>query len=252
MCTCVYVPKACLKGIRLKATELLNSPGSITPAPGNSSQARMVMSRSGHHPHLVSPCKGVGKFKCDAVCANFKSLSICSLTVAVAELNDLLPDFNSFKKAKKKPNFTKLSVHDMPASRGRKGSQAPRQHKHALTPTIRTGRIKKNTQSVSTSGDSATVCQTIAGNNSPTVSNFLDSSLPGTPTYSSRSGYPCPSGYPGPSSYPGLSSYPSLSIYPGLASDPGPSSYPGLSSYSGASTYPAYSSSCGWPAALSS
>ena len=75
----VTIPQPCLQGIWKKAEELLNSQGSITAAPGNSEEARMVLSRSGQRPHLVVPCKG-GKYKCDPDCANFKSLGICSHT----------------------------------------------------------------------------------------------------------------------------------------------------------------------------
>ena len=121
----VTIPQPCLQGIWKKAEELLNSPGSITAAPGNSEEARMVLSRSGQRPHLVVPCKG-GKYKCDPNCANFKSLGICSHSVVVAEVNKKLSEFlASVKKAKKKPNFTQLAVHDMPVGCGRKGGQAP-------------------------------------------------------------------------------------------------------------------------------
>ena len=109
----------------------------------------------------------------------------------------------------------------MPAGRGKKGSQAPRRRKDALTPTVRTDRINENTQSVSASGDDAVVCQAIAGNNGPTVNISLDS---GIPAYSSTSGYP------------------------GQPCYVGASSYPGPSSYSYAPTYPSY----GWPAGVSS
>ena len=70
----VTIPPPCLQGIWKKAEELLNSPGSITAAPGNSEEARMELSRSGQRPHLVVPCKG-GKYKCDPDCANFNPSS---------------------------------------------------------------------------------------------------------------------------------------------------------------------------------
>lgn len=109
----------CLQGIWRKAEELLNSPG-------NYGQARMVLSRSGQRPHLVVPCKG-DRFKCDPDCIKFKSLGICSHSVVVAQVNRKLLEFlASIKKAKKQPNITQLVAHDMPAGRGRKGSQAPR------------------------------------------------------------------------------------------------------------------------------
>ena len=82
----VSVPLECLKGIWQKAEELLNSQHGMSPAPGQPEEAKMVLSRSGKRPHLVLPCKG-GCFKCDSDCINFKSLGICSHSVAVAECN---------------------------------------------------------------------------------------------------------------------------------------------------------------------
>ena len=127
----VTIPLTCLQGIWTKATELLSTAGSMVPAPGCDSGARLVLSRSGKHPHLVLPCKSSG-FKCDSDCANFKSLGICSHTVVVAHLNDQLSEFvTRFKKAKKKPNLMKLAVHGMPAGRGKKGSRPPRKRAKA-------------------------------------------------------------------------------------------------------------------------
>ncbi len=90
----------------------------------------MVMSRSGQRSHLVLPCK-TRRLKCDSDCMNFKSLGICSHSVAVAELSNQLQAFiTAFTKAKKTPSFTTVAVHGMPSGRGRKGSQAPRKRKH--------------------------------------------------------------------------------------------------------------------------
>ena len=88
----VSVPLECLKGIWQKAEELLNSQHGMSPAPGQPEEARMVLSRSGKRPHLILPCKR-GRFKCDSDCLNFKSLGICSHSVAVAECNNLLTKF---------------------------------------------------------------------------------------------------------------------------------------------------------------
>jgi hypothetical protein len=83
---------------------------------------------------LVVPCKG-RKFKCDSDCANYKSTGICSHSLAVAEINKQLPVFlESFKKAKKRPKFTQLALHNMPAGRGRKGSLAHGSGKLMLLP----------------------------------------------------------------------------------------------------------------------
>ena len=88
----VSVPLECLKGIRQKAEELLNSHYGMSPAPGQPEEARMVLSHIGKRPHLVLPCKG-GHFKRDFDCFDFKSLGICSHSVAVAECNNLLTEF---------------------------------------------------------------------------------------------------------------------------------------------------------------
>lgn len=50
------LPQPCLQGIRLKATKLLQAPGSIVAAPGHPANTWMVASRSGQRPHLVMPC----------------------------------------------------------------------------------------------------------------------------------------------------------------------------------------------------
>jgi hypothetical protein len=145
------VPRACLDGIWQNAQELLDKPGSISPAPGCPEEARMVLSRTGQRPHFVSPCKD-GKFECDPDCVNFKSLGICSHTVAVAQVHNQLCAFvASLKKTKKKSNFTSLVTHGMPSGRGKKGSQPPRKRKRNVSPTVRTDRIQ-TTQSLE--GDS--------------------------------------------------------------------------------------------------
>ncbi len=84
------VPIMCLEGIRRKATELIGNESAIASAPGQSEEAKMVLSHSGKTPHLVTPSKG-GGYACDANCPNWKSIAICSHTVAVAEVNSNLP-----------------------------------------------------------------------------------------------------------------------------------------------------------------
>ena len=55
----------------------------------------MVESRGGKRPHLVISGKG-GQFKCDKDCLNYKSIGICSHTVAVAHINNKLEQFVSW------------------------------------------------------------------------------------------------------------------------------------------------------------
>ena len=121
----VSIPLASLQGIWHKASELLSTSENIVSAPGCDPAARLVASRTGKRPHLVLPTKA--GFKCDSDCPNFKSLGICSHTVAVAQLNDQLSHFvKCIKKAKKRPNMMKLAVHGMPSGTGKKGSRPPR------------------------------------------------------------------------------------------------------------------------------
>ena len=108
----------------------MTSEGAIAAAPGLASRARTVISRSRPGFHTVVPGKG-GRFTCDN-CPNYKSLGICSHTVAVAETNGMLHDFITwFRKSKNvTPNLTKLLTSDMPQGRGRKGGKCPRKRKN--------------------------------------------------------------------------------------------------------------------------
>ena len=133
----VNVPLTSLEAIWKKAEELLNDPKAIVAAPGQSEEARIVLSYSGRPPHLVSPQKG-GGFICDSNCPNFKSISFCSHTIAVAEISGKLSQFLAFlQKKKRQPNLTRLVTCSMPRGRGRKGNAPPRRRKSAGETTIR-------------------------------------------------------------------------------------------------------------------
>ena len=128
----VNIPRTCLEGMWLKAAELLNKEHAIVPAPGQSPEAKMVLSYSGKAPHMVTPVGG-GGLNCDANCVNWKSLGICSHSIAVAEINGKLAHFISFvQKKKKRPNLTNLTTTTMPRGRGRKGGVPPRKRKARL------------------------------------------------------------------------------------------------------------------------
>ena len=147
------LPLPCLQGIWSKATELLQTPGSIVAVPGHPGNTRMVASCSGQRPHLVIPCKG-GLIKCDSDCLNYKSMGICSHSVAVAQVNNNLLQFiNAFVKTKRVPNFTSLAVHGMPPGRGRKGGQTPRARKKVTEPT--TNRVERLSCGVVSSASSS-------------------------------------------------------------------------------------------------
>ena len=106
----------------------MTSEGAIAAAPGLASQARTVISKS--RPGFYTVVPGKGRFTCDN-CPNYKSLGICSHTVAVAEANGMLSDFfNWFRRSKNvTPSLTKLLTSDMPQGRGRKGGKGPRKRK---------------------------------------------------------------------------------------------------------------------------
>ena len=96
------LPFTCVEGIWTKATELLQKDNAIVPAPGQSSEARMVLSYSNKVPHMVTPTKA-GGFSCDTNCPNWKCTDICAHSVAVAQVNGKLEEFISVVKKKKEP-----------------------------------------------------------------------------------------------------------------------------------------------------
>lgn len=112
-----------------KALELTTSAGAMAPAPGCAPSARTVRSSSKSGFHLVTPAP-CGKFTCD--CPNYHSLSICSHTVAVAEVNGKLEQFVEwYCKSKKSPSLSRLALKDIPKGCGRKGSKPPRKRMKA-------------------------------------------------------------------------------------------------------------------------
>ena len=133
----VNIPSPILQGIWAKARTLLSTDGAIASAPGQSPEARMVLSYSRKVPHMVTPRKG-SEFSCDSSCPNWKSLGLCSHSIAVAELNGKLLEFISAKKKKKRfPNITSLVTTGMPKGRGRKGGVAPHVRKPSRAVTTR-------------------------------------------------------------------------------------------------------------------
>ena len=185
------LPLPCLQGIWSKATELLQAPGSIVAAPGHPANTWMVASRSSQRPHLVMPCKG-GLIKCDSDCLNYKSMGICSHSVAVAQMNNNLQQFvSAFSKMKKKPDFTSLAVHGMPSGRGRKGGQAPRTRKKAPEPAM--NRVERLSFSVVST---ASASPAVGEMNNSTMLNLTANHAYGNSLY-------CQPSYQS-SSYPGL------------------------------------------------
>ena len=117
-----------MEGIWNKASVLVKEANSVVPAPGFGPKDKMVKSKLGSTPHLVSMVTnsdGV-QYKCDEKCLHFKSINICSHSVASAEVNGDLGNFLQWfrrKRGKQLPNLTDLSTHGMPAGAGRKGGK---------------------------------------------------------------------------------------------------------------------------------
>ena len=84
--------------------------GAITPAPGQSPDACMVLSKTGKHPHYVKP-KQNGGFACDGECPQYRYSGICSHVVAAAEDTGKLSNLViSLQKNERVPNITKLAT----------------------------------------------------------------------------------------------------------------------------------------------
>ena len=84
----------------------------------------MVKSKSGSTPYLIFVNRV--KCECDDKCPHFKSIKLCSHTVAASEVNGELREFISWFKTKKSsdsPNLVQLGMHGMPAGAGRKSDK---------------------------------------------------------------------------------------------------------------------------------
>ena len=176
-CDQVSVAAAILESIWNKASQLLHTSNSIAVAPGLDPKSHTVISASGNRPHLVQ-AKKTGQYVCDKACGNWNSLSMCSHTVAVAEVNGELSKFVAwFVKAKKKASVSKLVLTGMPEGRGRKGGKRPQSKKKGLAMQTRTS--IENIAGVSTShttgamGASSTLRSSTSG-----VSNLREPSHP--------------------------------------------------------------------------
>lgn len=124
------VPLASIQGIWKKAEELLAQPNAVVTAPGFDANVKMVASKSGKRPHLVKSGKG-GRVSCDNDCPNWRSLNICSHTVAVAETNNCLPEYiDLYRKSKHLPSITQLVLTGLPTGPGRKGNCVSRKRKN--------------------------------------------------------------------------------------------------------------------------
>lgn len=118
-------PDATVEGIYRKSIELLGKHNAVVLAPGCDEKARMVESRRyKERPHLVTPGKQKGEYRCEKNCPHFNGVRICSHTVVTAQQNGELLDFlNHYKQscAKKGINLSLTVRTDMPKHPGRKG-----------------------------------------------------------------------------------------------------------------------------------
>ena len=134
----INISSIILAGIERKAIELLNEADSISRAPGCDKKSCMVKSFSSSKPHLVM-AKNTGQYSCDNHCPNWRSLKICSHSVAAAEFNGELKKFVAYvSKCNPKPNISKLATTHMPVRRGRKGGVAPSKKKKRVKASSRT------------------------------------------------------------------------------------------------------------------
>ena len=129
------VPLTCVERIWRKATGLISDTNAVVPDPGQSKEAQKVLGYSVKTLHLVTPTKG-GGYNCDENCSKWKSIAFCSHTVAVAHINDKLPQFVANLQKKKTPNLTQLFTFNMPRGQGRNGGIPLRQRTQATRTRI--------------------------------------------------------------------------------------------------------------------
>ena len=102
-----------------RAQLLAENESSNVAAPGDET-AFLVKSSSGQRPHYVKSTKK-GGFACDDQCLGYKSLRICSHTVASAiKKGDINSYLRWYKGLKVKPSFSNLSEHRQPSGTGKK------------------------------------------------------------------------------------------------------------------------------------
>ena len=245
----VKLPFTTIEGIWKKAGMLVEENNAVVSAPGFCKGEKMVKSKSGSVPHMVSIDHMSLQYKCDDKCMQYKSTNICSHTVAAAEVNGDLAKFLHFLRHKCAPNLMQLASHGMPAGAGRKGGKAAKKkapRKHATT--------EENRVPLTTHSPTLPCSSSGGGNNSQSPSSGYSplalSPSDGPPVSYASYGPPVSSYGPPVSSYgPPASSYgPPLSYtsygpYYGGYSSPGPSqpTYPSIPSYD------YQSSSWAWP-----
>ena len=158
-CGITKLSLATLQGMWRKAESLLCTANAITPAPGSSVKARMVLSSSSEFPHLVQE-RSSGQYECDERCLNWSSSGICSHSIAVAEVNNDLDKFLQwYSSSTVEPNITSLGMSGLPSGRGRKGGIPKRKRTQSRFPPVESVKQRKATESHPVSS-SPPVCTT--------------------------------------------------------------------------------------------
>ena len=104
----------------------------ISDVPGYADGKMVANKSSPGKPHLVS-CLKSGKFTCD--CINYKSKSLCSHVIAVAESTGALPSLISwFTRTNQEPSLWKLSQSSgVPKNPGLKPGQSKRKARYGIS-----------------------------------------------------------------------------------------------------------------------
>ena len=133
------LPPSTVSGIWLKASDLASDPETIAKVPGGNTKDRFVLSKSNTQPHHVKGNSNA-EYTCDDRCLHYKSISICSHTIAAAhsngELKELLQWFGERRRGQV-TNLFQLAKHGMPLGAGRKGGHPPRR-RSKTTSTVAT------------------------------------------------------------------------------------------------------------------
>ena len=165
-----------------KSEELLNRPGAITSAPGNSNSF-MVESQTSTRPHFVEIKKN-GKVVCSD-CPSYASAKFCSHAVAASEKAGQLEKYVKWftKNGSATINLTSFVTYDSSKNTGKKISQASR----AKRKGGRSNRVPPVTSIVDRPLDrNKRLCSRIhASRTSPTLNTAFDA---GSTAYSTLGG----------------------------------------------------------------
>ena len=146
----------------------------------------MVISQKGKRPHLVTQSTR-GKYSCDSDCPNWKSLSVCSHTVAVAHVNGQLQEFcDHYRRSKRLPNVSKLVLTGLPGGASNKGNCVTRKRKYQeitsriTLPASTTSLLVQNLPGPSFASSAASPQDVGASSTTILTTSMQAQSLPGT------------------------------------------------------------------------